>query len=386
MQQPIYLDYQSTTPVAPSVLEAMLPYFAEQFANPSSSSHQPGTDADTAVKHARETIAAHLGAKPKEIIFTSGATEALNLAIKGVAESSKERGKHLVTVATEHHAVLDTYTFLEANGFETTVLPVGADGLLDVSTLADAIRDDTVLVSVMAANNEIGTIQPIGDVGKLCRERAVYFLTDATQALGKRTLDVNELNIDLLAGSAHKMYGPKGVGILYVRSLSPKVRLAPQLHGGGQERSLRSGTVNVPGVVGAAKALDIALSGAREEQRRLAALRDRLLERLLETVPGISVNGTMESRLPNNLSIRIDQIDAQAVMLSLRNQLAVSSGSACSSAGTTPSHVLTAIGLTERQSHSSLRFGLGRFTTEEEIYTAAKLIAQEVTRALAFTA
>lgn len=384
MTSPIYLDYQSTTPVDPRALEVMLPYFTEHFANPASSTHQPGMNAEAAVKNARETIADALGAKPKEIIFTSGATEALNLGIKGIAEASGRNGQHLITVATEHHAVLDTYRHLAERGLETTVLPVCPDGLVSVDAVSEAIRDDTILVSVMMANNEIGTIQPIEEIASLCRERGIFFLTDATQALGKWPINVSSLGIDMLVASAHKIYGPKGVGFLYAKSLSPKVPLTAQLHGGGQERALRSGTVNVPGIVGMAKALELATTSLESEQAQLKNLRDHLHQRLLADVPDVTINGTMGRRLANNLSVRIDGIDAQAIMLRLRSELAVSSGSACTSRGTEPSHVLSAIGLTEREAHSSLRFGIGRFTTQEEIDAAVELLATEIRQAREF--
>ena len=341
-------------------------------------------NAEAAVKNARETIADALGAKPKEIIFTSGATEALNLGIKGIAEASGRNGQHLITVATEHHAVLDTYRHLAERGLETTVLPVCPDGLVSVDAVSEAIRDDTILVSVMMANNEIGTIQPIEEIASLCRERGIFFLTDATQALGKWPINVSSLGIDMLVASAHKIYGPKGVGFLYAKSLSPKVPLTAQLHGGGQERALRSGTVNVPGIVGMAKALELATTSLESEQAQLKNLRDHLHQRLLADVPDVTINGTMGRRLANNLSVRIDGIDAQAIMLRLRSELAVSSGSACTSRGTEPSHVLSAIGLTEREAHSSLRFGIGRFTTQEEIDAAVELLATEIRQAREF--
>ena len=378
IEKPIYLDYQSTTPVASEVLEAMLPYFNQSFGNSGSITHTYGQEADATVKIARETIAEAINAKPKEILFTSGASEALNLAIKGVAHTNRERGKHLITISTEHHAVLDPFEFLHEEGYEITTLPVPPSGRIPVVDIEKAMRDDTILVSIMAANNEIGTIQPIEEIGALCRDRNIFFLTDATQALGKYPIDVQKMKIDLLAASAHKIYGPKGVGLLYARSLSPKVKLTPLIHGGGQERNLRSGTLNVPGIVGFAKAVEIANQNMSEEQHRVRSLRDHLKHRLLSDIDGVLINGDMEHRLPNNLNVACNGIDSQALMIRLKDDIAVSSGSACTAGSTKPSHVLTAIGLSDQVAHSSIRFGLGRFNTLEEIEYAVDRFVIEV--------
>jgi cysteine desulfurase len=356
----------------------MMPYFSETFGNASSSTHHFGSEAEAAVKVARETIADEINAKPKEILFTSGATEALNLAIKGVAHANKPRGKHLVTIATEHHAVLDSFAYLRSEGYETSVLPVPQTGRIDPLTVGAALRDDTILVAIMAANNEIGTIQPIDEIGAFCRDRNVFFLTDATQALGKWKIDVQSGQIDLLAASSHKIYGPKGVGFLYSRSLTPKVLLTPLLHGGGQERALRSGTLNIPGIVGFAKAVEIARKHMEEESRWLAELRDRLKHGLSSEIVDVTINGDMEHRLPNNLNVSFLGVDSQALMLRLRDEIAMSSGSACTSNGTEPSHVLTALGCSKEVAHSAIRFGIGRYTSTREIDTVIERVAAEV--------
>lgn len=376
-KQPVYMDFQSTTPVASEVLDAMLPYFSQNFGNSGSITHTYGQEADACVKTARETIAEAINAKPKEILFTSGASEALNLAIKGVAYSNKSRGKHLITIATEHHAVLDPYEFLREEGFDVSILSVSPSGRISADDVKREIRDDTILVSIMAANNEIGTIQPIEEIGPLCREHGIFFLTDATQALGKYPLDVQKMKIDLLAASAHKIYGPKGIGLLYARSLSPKVKLTPLIHGGGQERSLRSGTLNVPGIIGFAKAVEIAQQGMLEEQQRICGLRDHLKQRLLTEIDGVLINGDMEHRLANNLNVAFLGIDSQALMIRLKDVMAVSSGSACTAGSTKPSHVLTAIGLDNQLAHSSIRFGLGKYNSVEDInYIVDQLVSE----------
>lgn len=375
MKAPIYLDYQATTPVDPRVLEQMLPYFTEIYGNPASVTHAYGWAAESAVKQAREQLAQAIGADPSEIIFTSGATEANNLAIKGVAEAYLGQGRHLITVQTEHRAVLDPCTYLEGLGFEVTRLPVQPDGRLDLDRLATALRSDTVLVSVMAANNEIGVLQPLEAIGTLCHDRQVLFHTDAAQGIGKIPLDVQRQNIDLLSLTAHKIYGPKGIGALYIRRRDPRVQLATQLHGGGQERGWRSGTLPVPQIVGFGAAIELAMADMNRENDRLRDLRDRLWLRL-QTIDGIYLNGHPDQRLSGNLNVSIDGVNGQALLLALQPDIAVSSGSACTMAKVEPSHVLQALGRSREQVLASLRFGLGRFTTPEQIeYAAEKTIA-----------
>lgn len=364
--RPIYLDCQATTPVDERVLTAMLPYFTEQFGNAASAGHVYGWEAEAAVQQARETLATAIGATPEEIVFTSGATEANNLAIKGIAEAYIGKGRHLITVATEHSAVLDPCIYLQSLGFEVTVLPVQPDGLLELSALEKAIRPDTVLVSVMAANNEIGVLQPLAAIGALCRERQVLFHTDAAQAIGKIPLDVEALSLDLMSLTAHKVYGPKGIGALYVRRHAPRVQLAPQLHGGGHERGRRSGTLYTPQIVGLAKAVAVAIDTMTSETERLTHLRDRLWQQL-NTVEAVRLNGHPTKRLAGNLNISVTGVDGQALLLGLRPVVAVSSGSACSSTKIAPSHVLHALGLPDALAYASLRFGIGRFNTEDEI-------------------
>jgi cysteine desulfurase len=365
-QRPIYLDCHATTPVDPHVVEAMVPFFTEHFGNPSSLTHQYGWEAEAAVKRSRELIAQGINATPEEIVFTSGATEANNLAIKGVAEAYFNKGRHIVTVQTEHSAVLDPCAYLESLGFEVTYLPVHSDGLVDLEALEKSLREDTILVSVMAANNEIGVLQPLAEIGRRCRDRGILFHTDAAQAIGKIDLDVEAQCIDLLSMTGHKIYGPKGIGALYVRRRQPRVKLAPQLHGGGQERGMRSGTLYTPQIVGFAKALEIAWQSQASEQRRIGELRDRLWQ-ALQDIPGIHLNGHPTQRLANNLNVSVGGVDGQALLLGLRNVAAISSGSACSSTSTAPSHVLKAIGHSDDLAYASLRFGIGRFNTPEEI-------------------
>lgn len=370
--RPIYLDCHATTPVDPRVVEAMVPFFTEHFGNPSSITHAYGWEAEAAVKKSREILATAINATPEEIIFTSGATEANNLAIKGVAEAYFGQGQHIITVQTEHSAVLDPCKYLESLGFSITYLPVQPDGLISLDELEKAFRDDTVLVSVMAANNEIGVLQPLAEIGARCRERGVLFHTDAAQALGKVPLDVEAMPIDLLSMTAHKLYGPKGIGALYVRRRNPRVNLAPQLHGGGQERGLRSGTLYPPQIVGFGKAAELALAEMESEGKRLAELRSRL-HQSLTPLSGVHLNGHPDQRLPNNLNLSFEGVDGQALLLGLRSVVAVSSGSACSSTSTAPSHVLKALGLSDELAYASLRFGLGRFTTAEDIDRAAEV-------------
>ena len=370
-QRPIYLDAHATTPVDRRVLEAMLPYFTEHFGNPSTNTHLYGWEASAAVKNAREAIAQIINATPEEIVFTSGATEANNLAIKGVAEAYFNRGKHIVTVATEHRAVLDPCKYLETLGFEVTYLPVLSDGLLDLDKLTAAIRDDTILVSVMAANNEIGVLQPLKEIGAICHSRGVLFHTDAAQAIAKIPLDVAAMNIDLMSLTAHKIYGPKGIGALYVRRRDPRVKLASQLQGGGQERGRRSGTLYTPQIVGFAKALEIGLESMAEESERLFQLKKQLWS-MFEPLEGIHLNGNFIKSLQGNLNVSIEGVDGSALLLGLQSVVAVSSGSACSSTSTAPSHVLTALGRDEKLARASLRFGIGRFNTPEEIEIAGE--------------
>ncbi len=369
--RPIYLDNHATTPVDPKVVEAMLPYFSEYFGNPSSITHHYGWEAEAGVKKAREIIAESINASPEEIIFTSGATEANNLAIKGIAENYFNQGRHIITLATEHHAVLDPCEYLEKLGFEVTYLPVEKDGLINLETLEKSLREDTILVSIMAANNEIGVLQPLAEIGELCRDRGVFFHTDAAQALGKIPLDVQGMQIDVMSLTAHKLYGPKGIGALYVRRRNPRVRLAAQLHGGGQEKGLRSGTLYPPQIVGFGEAVRLALEERETEGKRQQELRDRLWEQL-QQLDEVYLNGHPSQRLPGNLNVSFAGVDGAALLLGLQNQIAVSSGSACSTTSTAPSHVLTALGRSQDLAYASLRFGLGRFTTEAEIEMAGK--------------
>ncbi|NET57271.1 MAG: aminotransferase class V-fold PLP-dependent enzyme [Symploca sp. SIO2E6] len=368
---PIYLDCHATTPMDERVLEAMLPYFTAYFGNPSSTSHVYGWEAEAGVKQARQIIADAIHATPEEIVFTSGATEANNLAIKGVAEAYFSKGRHLITVQTEHRAVLDPYRYLETLGFEVTFLPVQQDGLIDLTQLEKAIRPETILVSVMAANNEIGVLQPIAEIGEICHQQQVLFHTDAAQAIGKIPLDVQTMNIDLMSLTAHKVYGPKGIGALYVRRRNPRVRLAPQIQGGGQERGLRSGTLYTPQIVGFAKAVALGLELQPSESQRLLQLREYLWSALSQ-LPNIHLNGHPNQRLPGNLNISVEDVDGSALLLGLQPVVAVSSGSACSSTNVAPSHVLLALGHPESLASASIRFGIGRFNTTTEIAQVAQ--------------
>ena len=369
--RPIYLDCHATTPVDERVLAAMVPYFTENFGNPASISHVYGWEAEAAVKQTREILAAAINATSEEIVFTSGATEANNLAIKGVAEAYFKKGQHIITIATEHSAVIDPCNYLKSLGFEITILPVQKDGLIDLTELKNAFRPETILVSVMAANNEIGVLQPLAEIGEMCHEHQILFHTDAAQAIGKIPLDVQAMKIDLMSLTAHKVYGPKGIGALYVRRRNPRVQLAPQQHGGGHERGMRSGTLYTPQIVGFGKAVEIALAEQETETQRLTQLRQRLWEQLSQ-VEGIHFNGHPQQRLAGNLNISVEGVDGAALLLGLQPVMAVSSGSACSSATTAPSHVLTALGHSEKLAYASVRFGIGRFTTEEEIDIVAK--------------
>ena len=376
VNSPIYLDCHATTPVDRRVVEAMLPFFTDYFGNPSSL-HSYGWQAEAAVKNSRETIAKTINAQPEEIIFTSGATEANNLAIKGVAEAYFSYGKHIITVKTEHSAVLDPCRYLESLGFEVTYLPVESDGLLSLATLEKAIRSETILVSVMAANNEIGVLQPIEEIGALCQEREILFHTDAAQAIGKVPLNVQAMNIHLMSMTAHKVYGPKGIGALYVRRRQPRVNLAAQLHGGGHERGMRSGTLYPPQIVGFAKALELAVADIKSECERLVGLRSQLLHSLNQ-LPDFSLNGHSTQRLPGNLNVSFGGVDGQALLLGLQSVVALSSGAACSSASTAPSHVLKALGHSDQLAYASLRFGLGRFTTAAEIQQVGEAVVATV--------
>lgn len=374
--KPIYLDYQSTTPCDPRVVEKMLPYFTEIFGNPHSRTHRYGWEAEEAVEVAREQIASLIGADAKEIIFTSGATESNNLAIKGVARFYKEKKTHVVTVVTEHKCVLDSCRHLEQEGFTVTYLPVKTNGLVDLDELEAAITEKTALVSIMGGNNEIGVIQPLAEIGAICRRKGVFFHSDCAQALGKIPLDVNAMNIDLMSLSAHKIYGPKGIGALYVRR-RPRVRLVPLINGGGQERGLRSGTLAPALCVGFGYACELCKEEMAGETERLRGMRDRLLGGLRQRLPEIYVNGDLEHRLPGNLNISFAFVEGEGLMMGVKD-LAVSSGSACTSASLEPSYVLRALGLPDEMAHTSLRFGLGRFTTAEDIEYAIDHVTKAV--------
>jgi cysteine desulfurase len=380
MKLPIYLDNHATTPLDPRVLQAMLPYFTEHFGNAASRNHAFGWQAEEAVEKARKQIADLVGANPKEIVFTSGATESNNLAIKGVAQMYSEKGNHIIAAATEHKAVLDTCKHLEKEGIRVTYLPLQSDGLIDLDMLREAMTDKTILVSIMYANNEIGVLQPIAEIGKLCKERGILFHTDATQAVGKVPVNVIKDNIDLMSMSAHKMYGPKGVGALYVRRKGPRVQITPQIDGGGHERGMRSGTLNVPGIVGMGEAFAICQRDMPEEGERLRRLRDKLRAKLETELDEVFINGSMEHRLPNNLNMSFAYVEGESLLMGI-NDVAVSSGSACTSATLEPSYVLKALGVGDDLAHTSIRFGIGRFNTEEEIdYVANRMI--EVVRKL----
>lgn len=372
-QLPIYLDNHATTPLDPGVLDAMLPYLQGKFGNPASRSHSFGWDASKAVDRARQQVASLIGAAPDEIIFTSGATESDNLAIKGVAESNRERGRRIISVITEHKAVLDSCRHLEHCGFDLTYLPVQSDGLIDVGAFRCALSSDTILVTIMAANNETGILQPIAELGAICREHGIAFHTDAAQAAGKVPIDVAAQNIDLLSLSGHKLCGPKGVGALYVRK-SPALQVAPQIHGGGHEHGLRSGTLNAPGIVGLGKACELAKNELAEESCRIAGLRNRLRDRIMAEIDGVSINGSIEHRLPGNLNLSFAGIQGEDLLTAL-DDIAVSSGAACTSDHIEPSYVLKALGLSDDMAQASIRFGLGRFTTEAEVdYAAGRVI------------
>jgi cysteine desulfurase len=394
MKLPIYMDHHATTPVDPRVLESMLPYFTESFGNAASRNHVFGWEAEAAVDQAREKIALAMNASPREIVFTSGATESDDLAILGVARMYRQKGNHVVTGATEHRAVLDTCRALEREGFEITVLPTDRCGRISPGDLRAALTERTVLVTLMLANNEVGTIQPLAEFGAVCREKGVLFHTDAVQGFGKVPFDVEAMRVDLASVTAHKLYGPKGVGALYVRSKGPRVRLLPLIYGGGHERGLRSGTLNVPGIVGFGKAVEIAMSVRESESRRLRLLRRRLYEAITSKLDRVTVNGPplpaitddgalvgdrLDERLPGNLNLSFADVEGEALLLGIKD-VAVSSGSACTSASLQPSHVLKALCVSDELAHSSIRFGLGRGNTEEEVDYAAEAVVRTVRR------
>ena len=379
LKLPIYLDHNATTPCDPRVVEAMLPYFTEKFGNAASRSHSFGWEADEAVEYAREQVAGLIGAEPKEIIFTSGATEGDNLAIKGVFEMYAGKGNHIITVVTEHKAVLDTCAHIEKTGGEVTWLPVSPEGFIDLRELEAAIRPTTVLIAVMYANNEIGVIQPIREISRIARKHGVLFFSDATQAVGRIPVDVNADGIDLMSFSAHKLYGPKGVGALYVRRRNPRVKITAQMDGGGHERNMRSGTLNVPGIVGFGKACELCRLEMDADNRRISPLRDKLENALLQ-LDSVYVNGSREHRLPQITNISFQHAESEGLMMGFNKDIAVSSGSACTSASLEPSYVLKALGLGDDLAHGSLRFGLGRYTTEEQIDYTIEKVSGMVTR------
>ncbi len=376
---PIYMDNHATTPVDPRVVEAILPYFTEKFGNAASRNHSFGWAGEEAVENARAQVASLIGATPKEIIFTSGATESDNLMIKGVAEMYREKGNHIITQAIEHKAVLDTCKRLEKYGYEVTYLPVQRDGRVDPEDVRKAITPKTILITVMYANNEIGIINPMVEIGKIAKEHGIIFAVDGVQAVGKIPVDVQKDNIDLLSISAHKIYGPKGVGALYVRRRNPRVQLSAIIDGGGHERGMRSGTLNVTGIIGLGKACEIAQQEMPEESKRLRALRDRLRAGLQAKLDEVYINGSMEHRLPNNLNMSFAYVEGESLLMGI-NDVAVSSGSACTSATLEPSYVLKALGVGEDLAHTSIRFGLGRFNTEEEVDYVTDKMVQVVTK------
>jgi cysteine desulfurase len=377
MSQPIYLDYSATTPVDPRVADRMVPYLYERFGNPASNSHAYGWEAEKAVEAARAQVAELVNCDPRELVWTSGATEAINLALKGAARFHKERGRHLITVKTEHKATLDTMRELEREGFEVTYLDVGEDGLLQPGAVAAALRPDTVLVSVMLVNNEIGVVQDVVAIGELLRERRILFHVDAAQATGKVVIDLEALKVDLMSFSAHKTYGPKGIGALFVRR-KPRARIEPQIHGGGHERGLRSGTLATHQIVGMGEAFRLAQLEMAEENQRIRRLRDRLWQGLSQ-IEGVYANGDLEQRVAHNLNVSFDYVEGEALMMALK-EIAVSSGSACTSASLEPSYVLRAIGRSDELAHSSIRFTVGRFTTQEEIDFTIDLVKRQVAR------
>ena len=380
MNTPIYLDNHATTPVDPRVLEAMLPYFTKKFGNAASKNHAFGWEAEAAVDSAREQVAKLIGASsPREVVFTSGATESDNLAIKGVAESYREKGNHIVTCVTEHKAVLDSCKVLQKHGFEVTYLPVNSAGFIDLRQLKAALTNRTILISIMAANNEIGTLQPMKEIGGLAKQAGILFHSDATQAVGKVPINIEEMGIDLLSLTAHKMYGPKGIGALYVRSSKPRVKITPMIDGGGHERGIRSGTLNVPGIIGLGTACELAQKEMAAEGERLIALRERLRAGIFNQLDDVYINGDAVKRLPGNMNLSFAYVEGESLMMALK-EIAVSTGSACTSATLEPSYVLKAIGLEDSLAHASIRFGIGRFNSADEIDYTINRIAEEVRR------
>lgn len=376
---PIYMDYQATTPVDPRVLEKMMPYFCEIFGNAASRTHAYGWESEQAVEIAREQVADLINADAKDIIFTSGATESNNLALKGIMDFYKDKGDHLITVATEHKCVIDTARYLKQQGKKLTILPVNEDGTIDLELLKESITDKTVVVSVMAVNNETGTIQDLKAIGEICRKKGVFFHTDAAQAYGKIDLDVEDMNIDLMSISGHKVYASKGIGALYVRRKKPRVRLTPLIHGGGQERGMRSGTLSTPLIVGFGEAARIAKEEMHDEAKRLIDLKTYMYEKLNENLESVHLNGSLEHGIPGNLNLSFEFIEGESLMMAIKS-LAVSSGSACTSASLESSYVLMAMGKGDELAHTSIRFGIGRFTTKEEIEKAVEVVIREVNR------
>ncbi|MFQ6662832.1 hypothetical protein Gotur_030552 [Gossypium turneri] len=374
--RPLYLDMQATTPVDPRVLDSMLPFYLSRYGNPHSRTHLYGWESETAVETARAQVAALIGASPKEIVFTSGATESNNISIKGVMHFYKDKKRHVITTQTEHKCVLDSCRHLQQEGFEVTYLPVGSDGLIDLDRLRKEIRPDTGLISVMAVNNEIGVVQPVEEIGQICKEFNVPFHTDAAQALGKIKVDVEKWNVSLMSLSGHKIYGPKGVGALYMRR-RPRIRVEPQMNGGGQERGIRSGTVPTPLVVGMGAACELAMKEMEYDEKRIKGLQERLLNGIREKIDGVVVNGSMDRRYVGNLNLSFAYVEGESLLMGLK-EVAVSSGSACTSASLEPSYVLRALGVDEDMAHTSIRFGIGRFTTEEEIDRAVELTVKQV--------
>ena len=369
----IYLDNQATTPLDPEVFSAMSPWFTEKFGNASSRNHTYGWEAEEAVEIARESVAAIIGSLPKEIIFTSGATEANNIALQGAAKNYQNQGRHIITLKTEHKAVIDVCQHLSEDGFDITYLPVDKDGMLNVNKFEDAIRDDTIFASVMHVNNEIGVIQPIKELGAICKNKNVLFHVDAAQSVGKIPLNIDDMGIDLLSISAHKFYGPKGVGALYIRRKDPRVQLQPVMFGGGHERGVRSGTLPVPNIVGMGRACDLAADVMNEENLKITTLRDALLQGIRDKNPNALVNGSMEKRVAGNLNMSFPGVNNEAIIAAIP-EIAISSGSACTTSTMEPSHVLLALGISKEEAYSSLRFGIGRFNTEEDIHIAVKSI------------
>ena len=376
---PIYMDYHATTPVDPRVVDTMLPYFHDKFGNAASRNHSFGWAAEEAVENARAQIARLINATPKEIIFTSGATESNNLALKGAAEMYREKGNHIITQVIEHKAVLDTCKRLEKYGYEVTYLPVGKDGRIDLDDLRRAITNKTIIISIMYANNEIGVVQPVQEIGKIAKEKGVLFHSDGVQALGKIPVDVQRDNLDMLSLTAHKLYGPKGCGALYVRRRNPRVQISAQIDGGGHERGMRSGTLNVPGIVGFGKAAELCQNEMGEESIRLRGLRDRLKDGIFAKLDEVYINGSMTHRLPHNINISFAFVEGESLLMGI-NDIAVSSGSACTSATLEPSYVLKALGVGEDLAHTSIRFGLGRFNTQEEVDYVTNRVVEVVQR------